>query len=297
MSKQNTVLAVPYNLQAMKKVFITGSGDGLGFMAAERLIAAGHEVLLHARDKQKAAVLGHRLPEAMGVVAGDLSSIEETERLACQVNAFGVFDCVIHNAGVGYREARTCTAEGFPQVFAINSLAPYILTCLIRKPRRLIYTSSGLHQQGDASLSDMLWQRKPWNSLQAYSDTKLQNVLLAFAVARHWPDVYCNVVSPGWVATKMGGPYAPGDLNKAPETQVWLASSDEAEAQVSGRFFYHKRPCSYLEESNDIRIQDEFIRRCEWLSGLELPEVSRDNFSIFTYQYQDGDYSKNQVYY
>ena len=66
------------------------------------------------------------------------------------------FDAVIHNAAVGYREPkRVETVDGLPHVFAVNSLAPYILTCLINKPRRLIYLSSGLHRQGDASISDI----------------------------------------------------------------------------------------------------------------------------------------------
>ena len=74
----------------------------------------------------------------------------------------------------------------------------------------MIYTSSGMHNGGDATLNDMLWERKQWNGSQAYSDSKLQNILLAFAVARKWEDVYANAVSPGWVATKMGGSHCTG---------------------------------------------------------------------------------------
>lgn len=83
--------------------------------------------------------------------------------------------------------------------------------------------------------------------------------------------VNCNVVSPGWVANKKGGPYAPDDLEKAPETQVWLASSDEQSAKITGQFFYHKKPKHYLSKADDVGIQERFIRFCESLTNIEFP--------------------------
>ena len=136
------------------------------------------------------------------------SCIRATRELAEQVNGLGALDAVIHNAAVGYRERHILTVDGLPHVFAVNTLAPYILTALIAKPKRLVYLSSGLHRQGDASLRDLLWEKRAWNGLNAYADTKLHDVILAFAVARKWPDVLSNALEPGWVATKMGGPGA-----------------------------------------------------------------------------------------
>ncbi len=254
----------------MKKIFITGSTDGLGFMAAERLIKMGHNIILHARNEEKAQRVFQKLPEAFSVVVGDLSSMAQTQEIAKQVNALGVMNSIIHNAGLGFQESHKLTEDGLPHIFAINSLAPYMLTCLVHKPKRLIYTSSGMHEVGDTTLTDLLWKTKRWNASQAYSDTKLQNVLLTFAVARYYPEIYSNVVSPGWVATKMGGAHAPDDLGKAPETQVWLASSDAKEVQVSGQFLYHKKPKHYLKEASDPILQDKFINFCKSLSGLEL---------------------------
>lgn len=254
----------------MKKIFITGSTDGLGFMAAERLIAAGHQVLLHARNEPKASLVRRRLSAALGVVTGDLASIAETTSLAEQVNGFGPFDSVIHNAAVGYQERYEKTKDGLPHVFAVNSLAPYVLTCLITKPRRLVYTSSGMSDQGDASLEDLLWEKRRWVGSQAYADTKFHDILLAFAVARHRPDVWSNVVTPGWVATKMGGAHAPDDLQQGPETQVWLAASDEAAARVTGKFFYHLRPRKYITAADDAAVQDRFMKFCEGLTGVQL---------------------------
>src|SRR5580692_686730 len=183
----------------MARVFITGSSDGLGRMAAQLLVEQGHGVVLHARSKQRGKEALAAVPGAESVVIGDLSSIAQTRDVADQVNRLGLFD-----AGVGYREPRRiATEDGLPQVFAVNTLAPYILTALIRRPTRLVYLSSGLHRNGDASLKDLTWERRPWQGQQAYSDTKLHDVLLAFAVARRWKDVFSNALEPGWVPTKM----------------------------------------------------------------------------------------------
>ncbi|MGO9331062.1 MAG: SDR family NAD(P)-dependent oxidoreductase [Steroidobacteraceae bacterium] len=169
----------------MSRVFISGSSDGLGLMAARLLVAEGHEVTLHARNAIGAEDARRSVPQAKAVAVGDLSSIEEMRRVAEQVNALGRHDAVIHNAGVGYREARRIeTVDGLSHVFAINVLAPYLLTALITPPGRLVYLSSGMHMGGDPSLHDPQWAARRWNGAQAYSDSKLFDVVLAFAVAR-----------------------------------------------------------------------------------------------------------------
>src|SRR3954465_3091162 len=212
----------------MARIFITGSSDGLGRMAAELLIEQGHKVVLHARNEQRGREALAAVPAAETVLVADLSSIEQTRRLAEQVNSAGAFDAVFHNAGVGYRSRGVISTEdGLPLELAVNTIAPYILTALIHRPKRLVYLSSGLHQSGDASLKDLAWRERPWRGQQAYSDTKLHDVILAFAIARLWPDVFSNALEPGWVPTKMGGPGAPDDMLKAPVTQAWLAVSND----------------------------------------------------------------------
>jgi NAD(P)-dependent dehydrogenase (short-subunit alcohol dehydrogenase family) len=256
----------------MSRIFITGSADGLGQLAAKLLVADGHQVVLHARNAARAKEAHKAVPGAETALAADLSSIKETKDLADQVNRLGVFDAVIHNAGVGYREPRRkATADGLPEVFAVNSLSTYILTCLIARPKRLIYTSSGLHRQGDPSLKDLDWKARPWSGYQAYSDSKLHDVILAFAVARLWPDVHSNAMEPGWVATKMGGPGAPDSLEEGPKTQVWLAVSNGKEAQVTGKYFYHKAPRAYLPAAADHQTQNHFLTACAEFSGVEFP--------------------------
>src|SRR5260370_1274776 len=226
----------------MSKVLITGSSDGLGLRAAQRLLAAGHEVILHARNQGRARDAMTAAPNANGVVVGDLGSIAETRGLADQANRLGLFDAVIHNAGVCNRERRIETVDGLEHIFAINVLAPYLLTALIKQPKRLIYLSSGMHRAGDPDLADLQWKRRRWDGTQAYSDSKLFDGVLALALARRCPAVLSNAVDPGWVATKMGGRGGPDGLDPGSETQAWLAVSQDSDALGSGAYFYHKKP-------------------------------------------------------
>lgn len=257
----------------MARVFVTGSADGLGQMAARLMVEDGHRVVLHARNEKRAKEALAAVPGAETAIAGDLSSIAQCKQIAAQMNALDAFDAVIYNAAVGYQERRRiATVDGLPHVFAINTLAPYILTALIRKPKRLVYLSSGMHRSGDPSLKDLTWNERKWDGSSAYADSKLHDLILAFAVARKWPDVLSNAVDPGWVPTKMGGRGAPDDLDAGAETQVWLAASDDREAMVSGEHFYHRKRRAPLPAARDEEIQERLIAECERISGVLLPD-------------------------
>ena len=255
----------------MSRVLITGSSDGLGLRAAQRLIAAGHEVVLHARNQGRARDAQTAAPKAHGVVVGDLASIAETRRLADQANRSGPFDAIIHNAGVGDRERRIETVDGIEHIFAINVLAPFLLTALMEQPKRLIYLSSGMHRGGNPDLTDLQWKRRRWKGPQAYSDSKLFDVVLAFALARRWPAVMSNAVDPGWVPTKMGGRGAPDNLELGSETQVWLAVSEDRRAKASGGYFFHKRRQDPNPAALDATFQDALLAACEALTGTAMP--------------------------
>jgi len=236
----------------MAKIFITGSADGLGQLAAKQLIKDGHEVVLHARNEKRGQDALKSVPGAADILIGDLADMEATKVLAEKANVLETFDAVIHNAGVYQTGAR--------QLLQVNTLAPYILTCLMHKPKRLVYLSSGMHLSGHPQ-----WTEKP-----SYSDTKLHMLMLAKALARKWPEVYANAVDPGWVPTKMGGAGAPDDLEMGYQTQVWLAGSHEPGALVSGQYFHHQKPARYSHSADDISLQNELLANCARLTSISL---------------------------
>ena len=255
----------------MARVFVTGSSDGLGLMAAQLLIEQGHTVVAHARNAERAGHTRRQLPGAEAVLTGDFASLGQTRSLAAAANQLGTFDAVIHNAAIGYKErSRKLTEDGLPQVFQINTLAPYLLTALMHRPGRLVYVSSELHRKGEQTLDDLTWERRAWNGNRAYSDTKFHDVLLAFAFARLWPEVLSNAMEPGWVPTKMGGPNASGDLDQGHRTQVWLAVSNDPQAVVSGQYFYHLRQRKPAGAAGDIALQDKLLDTCARMSGVSV---------------------------
>ena len=226
----------------MARVFITGSADGLGLAAARTLLDEGHEVVLHARNRKRAAVLSDLAPRAQGVVIGDLGSAAETRALADQVNALGRMDAVIHNAGVYLESARGKYARG-PRADPGRE-----------RPRSLpadgVDRASGppdLLQQRDAPRrrrtrsTTSTGPERRWNASKAYSESKLYLTAFALTVARRWPDVLSNAVDPGWVPTKMGGPGATDDLEQGHLTQTWLAVSEDPAAKVSGGYWHHRK--------------------------------------------------------
>ena len=168
----------------MVRIFITGSSDGLGQMAANLLISQGHDVVLHARNDERARFALKKVKGASKVLIADLSDIDAIKRLAAEVNSIGRFDAIIHNAGIYSRSN--------DEIFTVNTLAPYILTSLIERPKRIIYMSSGLHMNGRPDIENL-------SSGSSYSDSKLYLLMLSKVVARKWPDVLSNTVNPGWV--------------------------------------------------------------------------------------------------
>jgi NAD(P)-dependent dehydrogenase (short-subunit alcohol dehydrogenase family) len=256
----------------MARIFITGSSEGLGLMAGQLLAEQGHRVVLHARNAARAAAARRALPAAEAVVEGDVSTIAAMRSVAEQANRLGRFDAVIHNVAVGYRERqRAETEDGLPLLLAVNVMAPYVLTALMQRPARLVYLSSGMHQNASANLDDLLWKTRRWEGSQAYAESKLHDLMLAFAIARRWRDVKSNALEPGWVATRMGGPSAPDDLDQAHRTQAWLAASNDAGAQTSGEYFFHMRRRASNPQARDVALQEWLLQLCAEYSGVPLP--------------------------
>jgi NAD(P)-dependent dehydrogenase (short-subunit alcohol dehydrogenase family) len=255
----------------MASIFVTGSSDGIGQETARQLVSGGHRVVLHARDDARAQEAARAVPGAAGVATGDLSVIAGMRRAAADAGALGPFDAVIHNAGVGGGQpARRVTPDGCEHIFAVNVLAPYLLTALMPLPPRLIYLTSGLESSGRAVLGDLQWEKRPWQGMQAYSDSKLYDVMLAFAVARRYPKVRSNAVDPGWIKTKLGGAGAPDDVRIGASTQAWLAGSDEPEAQVTGRYLKWRQDLRANPQAYDVTLQEALLGACAALTGVAL---------------------------
>jgi NAD(P)-dependent dehydrogenase (short-subunit alcohol dehydrogenase family) len=242
----------------MARVFITGSADGLGRLAAQTLLDDGHEVVVHARDNDRLASLHDLVDRGAATVVGDLSDTDQTRGIAAQVNDLGRMHAAIHNAGV---------MTG-PDVLLVNVIAPYLLTALIDRPQRLIYLSSGMHRGGRASLTGMDWSGR--STTGSYSDSKLFVTTLAAAVARLWPDVLSNAVDPGWVPTRMGGTGAPDDLRLGHLTQEWLATSQDPDARTSGGYWRHQRRIEPHPAVHDRRFQDQLLDALAGFTGTRL---------------------------
>lgn len=256
----------------MARILITGSSDGLGLLAAKSLVQRGHSVVLHARNLQRAKDASASCPGAENVVTGDISILSETKKLADDVNKLGSFDCVIHNAGL-YRGPFRKTPDGIPALFAVNTIAPYVLANLIHRPKRLVFLSSERHRKGDNTLHDFLWTKRGeagWDEAAAYEDSKLHNVMLAKAFARHWSDAKVNAMDPGWVPTKMGGMDAPADINHAIETYVMLAEGVGPDAQKTGRYFRPSKQEKEAESTSEDQVaQEKLLELCAEFSGVK----------------------------
>ncbi len=239
----------------MAKIFITGSSDGIGLEAAKELISLGHEVVLHARDKNKAKELESSFTN-IKVLIGDLNKLDEIKQLVKELNSQDRFDTIIHNAGVLDENKKT--------IFRVNVLAAYILTALTKKPKQLIYIGSNMHPQGEILLEELLLEKKV-----DYSTSKLLILMMSLAISRYWKDVCVTTVDPGWVKTKMANYKAPDSLKDGSATQVWLASNNNI--NFTGKYFYHLKETNYSSKADDTEAQDKLIHIYEKISGINFP--------------------------
>jgi NAD(P)-dependent dehydrogenase (short-subunit alcohol dehydrogenase family) len=240
------------------RILVTGSADGLGRAAADSLLASGHDIVVHARNQDRAAGLAPLVNRGADIVVGDFTDRDAVRRIAAELNdRYRRPDVVIHNAGVW----------SGPAVMPVNIIAPYLLTVLLDGPRRHVYLSSGSHFGGRPSLAGVDWQGKAPGS---YSDSKLFVTTLAAAVARLHPELLSNAVDPGWVPTKMGGPGAPDDFGLGHQTQEWLATSDQSQALTSGGYWYHQQRQQPHASVNSRAFQDQLLQALAEETGTAL---------------------------
>ena len=243
----------------MSLVLVTGASTGLGLAAAEALARLGHEVVLHARSRDKIAdaSVEHRMRE---LVFGDLADLQQTVALASQLNSIARFDAVIHNAGVN--------TGG--DILAVNVVAPYVLSALMTPPARAILLSSSMHRSGSTDLdgidfADATSRRRP------YEDSKLCETALAMALVGTWPESMVHAVDPGWVPTRMGGPAAPDALDEGHRSQVWLAVDDQARITPrTGGYWFHRAVQNPHPAAHDARFQHDLLQRLQRHTGIAL---------------------------
>jgi NAD(P)-dependent dehydrogenase (short-subunit alcohol dehydrogenase family) len=235
-------------------ILVTGAATGLGLAAAHALAADGHDVLVHARNPSRIADRDCLNP-MRGAVYGDLARLDETIALAKHADEYGRFDAVIHNAGV---------LNG-PDVLAVNTVAPFVLTAVMRKPRRLIYLSSSMHRSGSTTLRGFA----PRRAAASYSDSKLYVTTFAIAVSNRWADTVSHAVDPGWVPTRMGGPGATDDLEAGHATQVWLATAEDVDPHTGG-YWYHRHRQHPHPATQDAAFQAKLISALEAHTGIVL---------------------------
>lgn len=240
----------------MARILVTGSVDGLGRLAAESLLEAGHDVVVHARNADRARVLEPLVGRGAQLVIADLSDRDAVRRAAASLTGEPALDAVIHNAGVFSGRA----------VMPVNVVAPYLLTALVPAPR-LVYLSSGAHFGGQPRLDGVDWRG---NGSGSYGDSKLFVTALAAAVARLRPDVLSNAVDPGWVPTRMGGRGAPDDLALGHDTQEWLATSDDPDARTSGGYWFHRARREPHRAVHDEGFQDRLLAALAAETGVRL---------------------------
>lgn len=242
----------------MSRIFITGSTDGLGKALAEELLWEGHDVVLHARNMQRAKAINYLKRSGASIIAGDLSIDSQVRSIAESINNTAPFDVVVHNAGVGSGS----------DILNVNVLAPFMLSALIERPARIIFLSSSMHYEGHppGNQEDL----DSYITGCSYSDSKFLVTALALTLSRLWHDTTVNAVDPGWVPTKMGGRTAPDDFGRGYEKQKWLAVSTEAEALTSGGYWHYKKRYQPHELCSDTRFQSLLIEHLEKMTGIQL---------------------------
>ena len=276
-----------------KTVVITGATSGIGTETARALADMGARVVIINRNPQKAEAVADDLRRtatgSIELVRGDMSSFSSIRDAAAEVlDRYPKIDVFISNAGV-FRARRHETTDGLEEVFAVNHLAPFLLTNLLlerlraRAPSRIVIVASEAHRGGVLDFEDLQLQRRfNFNAWKAYSRSKLSNIMFTYALARRveGSGVTANCLHPGFVSTRLGSgnkiPIRPVYLllkpftispKKGAETSVYLASSPEVEG-VNGKYFDNKR------ESRSSRVSlEEEPQELLWKMSAELTGI------------------------
>jgi NAD(P)-dependent dehydrogenase (short-subunit alcohol dehydrogenase family) len=274
-------------------VLITGATSGIGLVTAEALARRGATVVMVARDAQRAEDHVQRIratannPRVTFLLA-DLSSLASVRAVAADFRArYPALHVLVNNAGAMFAR-RADTIDGYEMTFALDHLAPFLLTNLLldelkaSAPARVVTVSSGAHQGAHIDFDDLMYTRRRYSFMGAYGQAKLANVMFTYELARRLDGsgVTANALHPGFVATgfaKNNGPlYRVGmsvirpfalTPERGAETSIYLASSPDA-AGISGKYFAKCKPVASSVESYDQAAQRRLWEISEQLSHL-----------------------------
>jgi NAD(P)-dependent dehydrogenase (short-subunit alcohol dehydrogenase family) len=246
----------------MATICITGATDGIGLATAERLLAAGHRVLVHARSAERGQAVVDRLDGDAVLVTGDLSSLAEVDDLARQIIEHAPLDVLVNNAGVWVRgDVPATSVDGFETTFAVNVLAPHLLTTRLADhlTGRLIWLGSGMAGSGHPDAADPGARTDP---SRAYADSKASDVLLAGAWGRRLTGVGSVAVDPGWVRTKLASSGAPGTVDTSADSLTYLCTEADLGA---GLYWRGRRTITVPKHLRDETYADELAATCDRL--------------------------------
>jgi NAD(P)-dependent dehydrogenase (short-subunit alcohol dehydrogenase family) len=263
-------------------VLITGSTDGIGKETARQLAALGATVLVHGRDVQRCAATRDEIRQATGNLNVDyfvanLSSQQQVRQFAADILArYDRLHVLINNAGVILLQ-RQVTEEGLEASFAVNHLAPFLLTHLLldrlqqSAPARIVTVSSMVHSDGRIDFKDLQGERR-YNGVTAYKAAKLGNVLFTLELAERLKGsgVTANCLHPGVVTTKLldtGWGWTGIALAQGAALSVYLASSPDV-ATVTGQYFEQTSPYRASSQAYDLRLRQKLWQVSARLVGL-----------------------------
>ena len=260
----------------MTTICLTGATDGIGLATTRVLLAAGNRVLVHARSEQRGRpVLDELLaaPDCRGeavLVTGDLARPTEVRALAGQIALAGPVDVLVHNAGVWVRgDIPTRTEDGLETTFAVNVLAPHLLTILLADHvrSRLVWLGSGMAGSGRPDPARL---GQAQDAQRAYADSKACDVALAVAWSRRRPDLASAALDPGWVPTKLASSGAPGRVaDSAASLAFCCLPPEEGGADLgSAPYWKGRKPVALPGRLRDPELCDAIARACDELLGL-----------------------------
>jgi len=281
-----------------KVIVVTGPTSGIGEVTARELARSGAHVVLVCRSASKGNALRDSLRretrnDAVDVVLADFSSLDDVRRGAAEIlERFSRLDVLVNNAGA-IQMTRTLTADGLETTFAVNHLAPFLLTNLLldrlkaSAPSRIVTVASRAHFRGGIDLDDPE-SKHSYQGLVAYSRSKLENVLFTYELARRLEGtrVTANCLHPGVIASGFGR-NQPGlfhfavrlaspflwTAEKGAQTSIFLARSPDV-ANVTGKYFNEKgREVRSSKLSYDTALQKRLWAMSERMTGL-VPRVA-----------------------